>query len=615
MAQNQPNEALNVQEIQVMGFGGRSTEFNLSASVSALTGKRLDRKKQATVGETLSRELGVNSSFFGPGASRPIIRGLDGERIRILQNGIGTMDASGTSPDHAVSIDPLTVRQFEIVRGSSALKYGSSAVGGVVNMVTDRIPTTLLGKSETQAQLRASTVDLGRSLGVKTNISLPEWVIHADFSGRRAERYQIPGFARTSQYRALNPLPAGEAEPEHTVPGSQQVAMDGSLGATRFFSTSLLGANLSTFNSEYGVVSEQDVQIHLSRQRADALFEGKNFSWAKLLRVKSGYSQYRHEEIASGKVETLYKNRGHETRVELHHNDWGPVHGEFGVHHQSQRLEVEGDEAFLPTTQSATSALYLTEELQGVFIRPNWGLRGEWTAIESSGGAAFGAGETKSFGSASGSIGINSTLGGSANSPDGEQTLFLNATLTQRPPNGQELFASGAHVATATFENGNRNLGLEHGLGLEVGLRTRSELGLINAVAFVQQFSNYIALTPTGTIDAGSSLPIFNFEASKAQLSGAEAELRRTLFRASENPWLGSGIIDLELKADVVQGWNTEKNIHLPRISPIRSTAAFIWSRQEVNSELEIQRSEHQALVAPGETETGGYWQVNVGFD
>lgn len=323
------------------------------------------------------------------------------------------------------------------------------------------------------------------------------------------------------------------------------MALDGSLGATRFFNTSLLGGNISSFRTEYGVVSEKEVQIRMDRQRGDLLFEGKKYDWAKLLRLKSSYTQYRHEEVSSGKVETLFKNRGHETRLEMHHNDWGPVHGEFGLHYQTQRMEVEGDEAFLPTTTSSTSALYLTEELQGQVIRPNWGIRGEWTTIESAGGAAFGSAETKAFGSASGSVGINTTVSGGVDDPEGEQTLFANLTATQRPPNAQELFAAGPHIATQTFENGNRNLGLEQGVGLELGLRSRSKLGLLNTVAFVQQFSNYLALVPTGNTDAGSNLPIFNFEASKAQLAGAEAELRRTVLRASENPWLGSGVVDL----------------------------------------------------------------------
>jgi len=598
-------DAVVTPEITVLGQpSSRKKSVNdYVPTVSELSGLRLEKKKQSTLGETLSREAGMSSSFFGPNASRPVIRGLDGERVRILQNGLGVLDASGTSPDHAVSTDPLLTERIEVVRGSAALLYGSSAIGGVVNVVDGRIPERLENKPNVVLDSRGSSSDAGRSGGVVAKGSIGSFTVRADGSLRGSNDYQVPGFARSKRLRENQPLPEGESEAQGKVVNSANKTFDTSLGSSYVGDSGRFGAAFSIFGTRYGTVAEPDVTIDMNRYRLDAGGELKGKGFIQSARFKGAGSFYEHKEIEGQEVATTFRNRGDENRVDLKHAPIGGMEGIFGVQQQYSLFSANGEEAFLPTTANTSYAFFVYEEYPIGKFTPMLGARMDRSGVASELSDRFGPSQSFGFWTPSASIGLLYQI-------DDAFTLGLNGAFTERAPNYQELFASGAHVATGIFETGDRSLQPEIGRSLELSLRHKTRSGEGRASTYVQDFNRFIALIPTGEIDADSALPIYGYRPVQATLFGAEIEYRQRL------PFtLGKGGFELGLTLDFVRGLNRTNSTNLPRITPARETVAAGYKSSAFSVELEMQRSEAQNFVAPNELPTDAYTVFNLGAE
>ncbi len=575
-------DEIETPEISVLGQSGKSSVQDFVPTVSELSGRKLDKKKQSTLGETLAREAGVSSSQFGPNASRPVIRGLDGERIRILQGGIGTLDASGTSADHSVSLDPLLIERVEIVRGSAALLYGSSAIGGVVNTTTSRIPDRLQYDSKVKFDSRLSSADQGRTGGLVVNSSSGNLAWHLDGLLRESANYKTP---------------LGR------VGNSQSESFDLAAGLSRVTDRGYFGGAFSSFGTTYGVVKEQDVTIAQERKRVDLAGEFKGQGFIQSGRVAGTASYYKHEEKEGTDVGTTFRNRGAELRTDLKHAPMAGISGIIGAQLQSFDFSAQGDEAFLPSTTNQMAALFAFEELNIGSWTPTFGARVEFSGVDSEGGTGFGSPVKRSFVSPGLSAGTLYRLG------EG-YSLGLNTSLTARAPNYQELFAAGPHVATSTFEVGNDTLSQEIGRALELSLRRKAEATEGRATIFVQDFTRFLALNPTGGVDAGSGLDIYAYTPVSAVLFGAEFEYRARL------PWsLWNGIWEVEAKLDWVRGRNRTDDVNLPRITPFRESLALDYRSNALSAEIEIARSETQNFLAPNETRTPGYTLLNLGAE
>ena len=447
--------SLNLPEITVLGEQSKSNPLDFIPTVTEISGDKLERRKASTLGETLSHEVGVSSSFFGPNASRPIIRGQDGERIRVLSNGTGVLDASAASEDHAVVIEPMSVERVEIVRGPAALLYGNSAIGGVVNVITNRIPELVQDGLHGNFDSRYSSVDDGGvgALGVDYG-ALGKWAFHFDGSSRSSSDYKIPGYARTADQRANNPLPVGEEEAKDTVPNSANRTYNGSLGTSYVFNDGFAGASYSKYDSNYGTVAERDVKIQMRQDRFDVAFGLKNLGFIESLRFKNSYSDYQHKEIENGQTGTTFTNRGDEARLEMKHRKVGDFSGIFGLQANVFDFQALGDEAFLPPTNNQNYAGFLYEEAQYGAWKPSFGLRLDTSQVTSDdvfSNPNFGAGETKAFAPVSASAGIMYSI-------NDIQAVVLNLAYAERAPNYQELFANGPHMATGIFEVGDKSL-------------------------------------------------------------------------------------------------------------------------------------------------------------
>jgi iron complex outermembrane receptor protein len=600
-SQSNSPQTYQVEEISVLGQSGRKSVFDSLPTVSRLSGQELDRKRKSTLGETLSREAGVSATFFGPNSSRPVIRGLDGDRVKMLENGVGLLDASSASPDHAVAIDPLLVDSIEILRGPSALLYGSSAVGGVVNLRTNRIAETPLSEGRFDLNTTYSSVDQGRNLGTVVRHQLGDFVLHLDGSIRAVENYSIPGFARTAAEQTANPLVPGEEEELGAVGNSANHTSQAAIGVSRPFENGFLGVAASGYLSQYGTVAEKTVEIEMDRARVDLAGEWRGLLGLDSVRIKSAYSKYEHRELDQGDVGTIFRNRGVESRIDAKK---GPF--VFGAQQNYFRLNALGDEAFLPTTANSSIAGFgLIEEVYGSW-KPSLGLRLDSSSVESESSANFGPGLSKTFLVPSASLGVQIELNDrSASQP--AWTLGLNSTYTERAPNYQELFANGAHMATGIFERGNSAFRSEKNVGFEGSIRVKDSFQEARLSLFVQDFRNYIALSPTGTTDVQSGLEIYDFNQVLARLFGAELEYEYRF----QNPWL-SGNWAMDFKADWLRGLDLTNHGNLPRMVPVRGTLGLGYRHSKFSANVEYQRTEGQSLTAQNERATLGYDFVNL---
>ncbi|MGZ3721441.1 MAG: TonB-dependent receptor, partial [Bdellovibrionales bacterium] len=523
-------------------------------------------------------------SQFGPNASRPVIRGQEGDRVKILQNGTGVLDASAASQDHAVAVEPLTIEKIEIVRGPAALLYGSNVVGGVVNMVSNRIPEKIPPKFEGKGESRFSSTDMGRSLGVGVNAAAGEHLaIHGDASERAADDYHSS---------------AGRVKNSFNQTGS------GALGASYVFDQGFIGTAFSDYESKYGTLVEEFSHINMLQQRWDISGERRDVGFFKSIRAKNSYSHYKHDEvIQGGNLGTSFKNDGDEARVDLRHKSFSGISGAFGVQANTFVFSAKGDESFIPSTNNRSYSAFAFEEREGGEIKPSLGLRLDSSQVASKDDPKFGAGQTKSFIGGSAALGLLYQI-----TP--ENSVMLNGGYTERAPNYEELFAKGPHAATAQFETGDTNLKQEKSQSAELTWKHKGEKFYGSLGAFIQDFHNYISLAPTGVTDPGTGFLMFNYVPVDARFYGIELEYHYKL-----PSLIPGGTLEAEFKGDSLRGVNRQSGENLPRITPIRETIGLVYKADRFQTDLEVQRSEKQTLTAPNETNTGAYTFLNLGVE
>jgi iron complex outermembrane receptor protein len=575
--------------------------FDLVAPVSVLSGERLMLNMQPTLGELVNQIVGVNSSYYGPNASRPVIRGLDGDRVQILQNGLASFDASGTSVDHAVPIDTLTLKRVEIVRGPAVLLYGPTAIGGVVNTIDGRIPSERIAGAQGGVDLRYASPANERAAAGLVEFGLEQGLqFHADAFTRRTSDLDIPGYAYSPQLRAT--LPPDEQGPFGTLPNSASNSDGGSFGVAYVGDKGFVGGSYTRFNSDYGTVAEPDVTIKMKQERVDLAGQWLAPTEAiKSIDAKFASSRYQHTEFEGAEAGTTFKNDGWQGRVDVVHNNIGSLQGALGIQFVDFDFSALGEEGFLPDTNTRTFAAFVYEELPMDRWKFSIGGRYDYTRVSAQENEAFGPALTRNFNSFAVSLGATYNL-----TP--EYSLVGSLAYTQRPPNYQELFADGPHIATGIFEVGDRNFGLEKSVGVELALRKKGDNWSGSLGAFYNKFSNYITLYDSGLIDPESELPIYYYRASAAEFYGIEAEANFNLGS------YGPGRFSLELQADYLWAANTDLDVPLPRISPARFAGSLVYTASQWDARLGVFRVQAQDRVAPNEFQTDGYTMLDASF-
>lgn len=573
----------------------------LASPSTVLTGNKLTLEQRGSLGETLNNQPGVSSSYFGPGASRPIIRGLDGDRIRILRNGVGALDASSLSYDHAVPLDPVNVDRIEIVRGPAALLYGGSAIGGVVNTLDNRIPVESIEGIHGSGELRYGGADTTRSSAGKLEAGNGQFALHIDANARNFDDLRIPGYARTSDQRTRE---EGDDE-KHRLGNSDGRQDGGAVGGSYTWDDGYAGVSYSNYDSNYGSPAEQDVRIRMEQDHYAFASEIRNLSGPfTSVKLDAGYTDYKHMEIEDGEIGTTFKNKGYETRVEARHQPIGPLNGVVGAQVTRGEFSALGDEAFAPQTDTNAGALFILEELQSSErLMLSLGGRLEHTTVDpdAKGNMRFySADRSSSFTTGSLSSGAVYTL---------TPVWSLAATLgyIERAPTFYELYANGAHVATGTYEVGDVDLSKEKAVSSDLALRFDNGAHKGSVGVFYSHFSNYIGLLSSGRSlnDEGEEdadgIPEFTYSGVRARFAGFEAQDH---WKLAETRY---GNIALELSGDYTRAKNLDTGEALPRIAPLRLNSGLLWERDKWQARVDVEHASSQHNVPDNEYGTDGY--------
>ncbi len=537
---------------------------------SVLSGDALQDRLAGTIGETLKLEPGVSSTSFGAGASRPIIRGQGGDRVRILTNGIGSIDASSASPDHAVAVEPAQAERIEVLRGAALLRYGSSGAGGVVNTIDGRIPDDFPdGQTDVSLRLGASSVDAGSEAAISLDQRVGNFVLHLDGTRREAQDYRIPVEGESRILLAEE----GEEVPEDFEDNRRlenSFARSNSLtgGLSYIGDKGFIGFAVHDFNSTYGVPGghgdegeeegaeeeeeEGGVSIELDQQRIDF-----NAGWdfdGPIERVQAfgGFADYRHTEFeGNGEVGTVFSNEGYEIRVEaiqsekeLSIGNWRAAHG---VQYRERDFSAIGEEAFVPPTLTKQLGAYTFHELEIGDGHIEAAARYERTDQENNASTS-----ERNFDlfSVSGGGDVHLT-----------EAVRIGGTVfrTERAPTTEELFSNGPHLATSQFELGDETLGKEIATGIEGAIRHREDGHNITLNVFYTDYSDYIFETQTALEEDG--LPVFQYVAENAEFYGFEA------VGQTEVTQLGAFDISADALVEYVRAKTETGN--LPRIPPL----------------------------------------------
>ncbi len=583
-----------------------ASPFGVTADASNVAVDVLDEEAlltapASTLGDVLNGMPGVRSTSFSAGASRPVIRGLSGPRVQVLANGLGLIDASALSPDHQVASDPGEATRIEVLRGPQALAFGGSAIGGVVNVIDERIPEARPeGGLKGRVSAQATSVDDGYSLGGSVTAAAGPLVFTLDAMRRDAGDYDIPAPAESRrQVESEGEMWTGGGS--GTLENSFVTVNAYGGGVSWIGSQGFVGVSVKRTDSQYGVPGhahedpadpgheEAGVSIDLEQTRWDVRGE---YDFASgpfdVLRGSAGYADYTHSELEGDAVGTRFTSSGYEGRLELVQSRRDGWDGAWGVQLLKRDFDAQGDEAYVPKTEIVEYGAYTMHRLD----RGRWGLEGgvrlDSRQLDSLAGQ-------RDFDNVSASAGLFWKPA---------EPLFVGLSLARngRAPTEAELFAEGPHAATRGFEIGDPDLtsekatSIEGTLHLEQG-RWNGDLHLFHA-----RYDGFIDLAATGDEDEG--LPVFRYVQTDAVFKGLEAELA---YRAWES---GSDSLSLELGYDLVRG---DTDLGPPaRVPPWSLTGRVAAEVGPWAAKLQLRHVAEQDRVATLELPTDAYTTVDA---
>ena len=617
---------VTLKEVTVTGNPLGATD--LITPAAQYSGQGLLLRSQSTVGETLDGTPGVSSTYFGPNSSRPVIRGLDGDRIRILQNSGSSLDASGLSFDHAVPSDPISMERIEVLRGPGALLYGGNAVGGVVNIIDNRIPREALfdakGGVTGKIDVGIGSGNAEKRAGLLLEGGTDRYALHVDVFGRRTDDVSVPiDLACT---KATSPAL------QRKICNSAATASGGAVGGSVFFNQGYVGLSASDFRSNYGTVAEDAVTIDMQSRRYAIEGEVRGLGgFLQSIKAQASRSDYQHTEFEGNTAGTVFKNTGSDLRLQARHAKLGALDGVVGVQLDQSQFSADGAEAFAPYSSTRQQALFAHEELTTSWGKLSFGARVESVNVESQGNP-----QVARFTPASRSFSPTSYAVGALWNVAPQWQLTGNLSYSERSPKDYELFADGPHIATNAYEVGNANFGKEQSTNLDVGVKWARGANNFGISAFENQNNNYIALDATGVLrdsdgnggarvsvtDSGNGdntslesggvagiLPEFAYAQVGARFTGLEASGNIRLIDAGQ---ISGHVLDLALSADLVRATNTTTGQNLPRIAPARLGAALAWSQGAWGARFGINHVAAQNDVALGQPTTAAYTILNA---
>jgi iron complex outermembrane receptor protein len=538
-----------------------------------------------------------------------------------MSNGGASLDASPLSYDHAVAMEPLLVEQIEVVRGPAALQYGGSAIGGAVNVIDNRIPKAPVKGVHGRAEVRAGGAESEKATAGMVTIGNGAFAIHVDGSSRKTDDLKVPKQAGREGFISQGKLLNSDADQQ-----------GGALGFSLTNDHGYVGLSVDTYRNDYGtgLYEEGDIasptRIKLKQDKLTIAGEQRNLSGKagpfESIRGSFSTTDYKHEESAGGVVESTFKNKGWDSRIEGTHlpiqTSMGALKGAWGIQGAESKFSAIGQKTFVPNTQTNSMALFVFEELSfapGKAV--NAGFRLESVKVDSLGGGVNGQEnpfevDSKKFKPLSASVGYRQDVGSG-------WTATSGLSYTERAPTFYELYANGMHHATETYEQGNANNKKEKGTTLDLGMKFKTPTTRANFGAYVTEFSNFIGLTQAGYVDEGNGIavvdpedgvPKYNFSGIKARLYGLEADGR---FPLASGLFDKASQLNMDWKADYVRGQNRSTGGALPRISPLRLSSALVYSEGKYSSQVDVQHAARQNRYADDLGATPSYTMFGLG--
>jgi len=611
---------------------GYVRELDILAGKSVVSGEELQREVRVQLGDSLTQLPGVSATSFTPGASRPVLRGFQGERVRVLTDGIGSVDASNTSADHAVTIDPLTAERIEVLRGPAVLLFGSGASGGAVNVIDRRIPRRVPEPYHFDLVGALGSAADERSVGGAVDVALGSgFVLHVDGSFRKTGDLRTGGHVLSRELRDEQiEIAEEEAEEGHfeeaeealelaslkgEIPNSATEQKSGGVGLAYIGDRFSLGASVGRFESDYGVPSRpgavhhheseevglaqeedghgaEEVILGLKQTRFDLRGEYRlEEGFLDSIRLRFGSARYRHTEFEGGEVGTVFRNKGYEGRLELVQRDQDGWRGASGAQYYRRDFEAVGAEAFLPPNETGQLGLFTLQEFAVGKVGAELGGRFERTDVRDT------------LNDVERDFNAFSAAAGAFVEPAERVKIGVNLSRTERAPSAEELFSNGPHIATQSFEVGDPDLKTEKALGLEAYARVERSAFEVNATAFATWFDEFIFSDATGEEEDG--LPVFQYFQHGARFYGIELEGSARLFEAGGFRFVADGVADY-VRATIDGGGP------VPRIPPLRLLGGIEAQSDRLDGRLEVEWVDDQDRVAQFETPTDGFTLVNA---
>lgn len=590
-----------VDQVIVTGVPFGVTQRATTIATDVLDEQALATAPAASLGDLLNGRPGLRSTSFAPGASRPVIRGLAGPRVQVLANGIGMIDASSVSPDHQVAADPAEANRIEVIRGPATLVYGGSAIGGVVNVIDDRVPSTIPDKGLAGVfSAQASSVDDGRSGFGRLTAGAGHFAVNIDATRRKTDDYKIPSPAVSRVLAEAEGLDRDDGD--HRQPNSWTDLVAWGAGASFIGDRGFLGASYKDTDSEYGTVAEEEVFIKLRQKREDVRGEYR-FSDGPFASIRGsfGHAKYTHTEYEGpGEPGTQFNSDGQEGRIDLIMRKQGDWSSSYGVQALKRDFEAIGEEAFVPTTRIKEAGVYTLQRYDTGDLGFEGGLRFDRRTLAATpfGGSSNLERRFDNW-SASGAVFVRPVTG-----------LFLGLSLsrTQRAPSEVELFADGVHIATAAYETGDVTLGKETATTLEGTVHYDRGPFTGDLHVYRTKYDGFVDEVRTGSDfyyeEEDELFPIYQFVQSDAEFYGFEAEASFAVWQAADRR------LYLEAAADYVHA-NTD---HGPaaRIPPYSVTGRVRYASGMFDAAAELRHVGKQDRLASFELPTDGYTLLNL---
>ncbi len=653
-ADKQSHHLTELSAVKVTASPLQNDAESLARPVAVLTGEELDARKGATLGDTISRMPGVQTTYFGPGVGRPVIRGQEGPRVAVVANGVGNMDASTVSADHATSIEPFLADQIEVLKGPATLLFGSGAIGGAVNVVDGRIAGELPDRPLSgRAELRGNSANDERSGMFRLDgLNAGNLVLHVDGLVRNGDDYRIPGYAidpaaldDDHDHDHDHDEHDDELGPRGRLDNSSVRTRAGGVGATWFGENGYLGASLGTYRSNYGIPNgahvhgddehdhdhddddhdheeeegdEHDVRIDMVQNRFE-LKGGLNdpLPFLQSLTVRAAWTDYEHTELEAGTPSTRFTNKGMEGRIEAVQRPLAGWNGAFGLQFGNSDFGAQGEEAFVPNTGTDTLGLFVLQEKQFGPLKLELGGRHDRIKLDPDDGQ-----RNRDFGA------TNLSAAGIWTLSDGFDLRF-GIDSSERAPTNEELYAAGAHIATRSLEIGDADLKTERGQRVELGMHAHGDRVDVSASIYQTRFKDFIYLADTGVVEHG--LPVRAWTQHDATFKGAEAEAMFHLVQSDNGGDWDLRVFGDYVKAELDGNGSRSADIavphgdhshhydvelanggYLPRISPARIGADLRWARDGWRASVGAIRYGSQKDVAQNEAPSDGYTLVDA---